>query len=107
MFGYGWNEYVGLYCLRQETDHHCCEGRYNTFYVLYPVGIASEMYLIYQAIEPASEIRIGYVYLLRSILLAYIPGELRVLDSSRCIVILLAFYSLQFCFSHPTSWFLA
>lgn len=49
--------------------------RYNTFYVLYPVGIASEMYLIYRAIEPAGEIRIEYTWLLRSILMAYVPGE--------------------------------
>ncbi len=50
---WGLNGCVSLYCLRQETDQDDCEGRYNTFYVLYPVGIASEMYLIYHAIEPA------------------------------------------------------
>ncbi|MCJ1270352.1 hypothetical protein MMC22_010248 [Lobaria immixta] len=45
--------------------------RYNTFYVLYPVGIASEMLLIFKASEIAKKTW-QWVYL--GILLAYIPG---------------------------------
>lgn len=52
------------------------ESRYNTFYVLYPLGIASETYLIYRAIAPASDFRIEYTWILKAILLAYVPGEL-------------------------------
>jgi len=48
--------------------------RYNTFYVLYPLGICSEMWLIYIAIEPAKRWRIQYEYLLKMILVLYIPG---------------------------------
>ncbi|KAI9750282.1 MAG: hypothetical protein M1815_001889 [Lichina confinis] len=49
--------------------------RYNTFYILYPLGIASEAYLIYLALEPASEIRHEFSWTLKSVLLAYIPGS--------------------------------
>ena len=48
--------------------------RYNTFYVLYPLGICSEMWLIYIAIEPAKTWRVQYEYLLKIILVIYIPG---------------------------------
>lgn len=48
--------------------------RYNTFYVLYPLGICSEMWLIYTAIEPAKTWRVQYEYLLKIILVIYIPG---------------------------------
>lgn len=49
--------------------------RYNTFFVLYPLGISSECWLIYKAIEPAGEIY-GSLYplVLKAILLIYIPG---------------------------------
>ena len=50
------------------------DARYNTFYILYPLGIASEAYLIYLALEPASEIRHEFSWTLKSVLLAYIPG---------------------------------
>lgn len=49
--------------------------RYNTFYVLYPMGISSECWLIYKAIEPAKEIRREYAWILQAILLIYIPGK--------------------------------
>ncbi|KAF7909612.1 uncharacterized protein EAF01_003330 [Botrytis porri] len=50
--------------------------RYNTFFVLYPLGISSECWLIYKAIEPAGEIY-GSLYplFLKAILLIYIPGS--------------------------------
>lgn len=48
--------------------------RYNTFYVLYPLGISSECWFIYTAIAPAREIRQEYAWVLQLILLIYIPG---------------------------------
>lgn len=48
--------------------------RYNTFYVLYPLGICSETWLIYQAIQPAGAWRVQYEYMLKLILFIYIPG---------------------------------
>ncbi len=50
--------------------------RYNTFYVLYPLGISSECWLIYKAVEPAKQKRQEYAWLLQLILLGYVPGEL-------------------------------
>lgn len=49
--------------------------RYNTFYVLYPMGISSECYMIYKAIEPARKLRQEYAWALQLILLIYIPGK--------------------------------
>lgn len=49
--------------------------RYNTFYVLYPMGISSECFLIYKAIEPARALRPEFAWALQLILLIYIPGE--------------------------------
>ena len=54
--------------------------RYNTFYVLYPLGISSECWLIYQAIGPAKE-EGGpggverYDMFLKAVLLIYVPGS--------------------------------
>ncbi|TVY34751.1 putative very-long-chain (3R)-3-hydroxyacyl-CoA dehydratase [Lachnellula subtilissima] len=39
--------------------------RYNMFFVLYPLGISSECWLIYKAIEPAREIRVEYAWVLQ------------------------------------------
>lgn len=49
--------------------------RYNTFYVLYPLGISSECWLIYKAIAPAKEMRQEYAWALQLILLIYVPGR--------------------------------
>ncbi|KAH9216350.1 tyrosine phosphatase-like protein, partial [Leptodontidium sp. 2 PMI_412] len=49
--------------------------RYNLFYVLYPLGISSECWLIYKAIEPAKEIRQELAWLLQLILFVYVPGS--------------------------------
>lgn len=49
--------------------------RYNTFFVLYPLGISSECWMIYKAIGPARELRQEYAWILQGILLVYIPGE--------------------------------
>lgn len=48
--------------------------RYNTFYVLYPLGVASETWLIYKAIEPTSEWNPLFGYALWAILAIYVPG---------------------------------
>ena len=45
--------------------------RYNTFFVLYPVGIASEMWLVFKASEVAGRtLQWGFL----GVLLAYVPG---------------------------------
>ena len=49
--------------------------RYNTFFVLYPIGISSEAWLIYNAIEPAKKNYPGLEWVFRGILLLYIPGS--------------------------------
>jgi len=49
--------------------------RYNTFYVLYPLGISSECWMIYKAIEPARNLRQEYAWVLQLILFIYIPGK--------------------------------
>ncbi|OCL07892.1 protein tyrosine phosphatase [Glonium stellatum] len=48
--------------------------RYNTFYILYPLGVASETWLIYKAIEPASEWNPLFGYALWAVLAIYVPG---------------------------------
>lgn len=55
--------------------------RYNTFYVLYPLGISSECWLIYKAIEPAAKKRIEYDWALKLIVGIYVPGKF-----FRCVV---------------------
>ncbi|KAG0648976.1 3-hydroxyacyl-deHydratase [Hyphodiscus hymeniophilus] len=49
--------------------------RYNAFYMLYPLGISSECWLIFKAIEPARRLRQEYAWFLQLILLVYIPGS--------------------------------
>jgi very-long-chain (3R)-3-hydroxyacyl-CoA dehydratase len=48
--------------------------RYNTFLVLYPLGVASECWLVYKAVGPASKINEMYGYALYAILAIYVPG---------------------------------
>lgn len=48
--------------------------RYNTFYVLYPIGISSECTLIYQALGPAAGIDPLFRYFLIAVLVIYVPG---------------------------------
>jgi very-long-chain (3R)-3-hydroxyacyl-CoA dehydratase len=48
--------------------------RYNTFYVLYPLGISSEMWLVYKAITPAAQLNPNFGYALWAILAIYVPG---------------------------------
>ncbi|KAI8931848.1 hypothetical protein NX059_010754 [Plenodomus lindquistii] len=48
--------------------------RYNTFLVLYPLGVASECWLVYSAIPLASRVRKEYGIALWVILAIYVPG---------------------------------
>ncbi|KAF2743191.1 PTPLA-domain-containing protein [Sporormia fimetaria CBS 119925] len=48
--------------------------RYNTFFVLYPLGVASETWLIYRAIPAAQKLNPAFAYALWGILATYIPG---------------------------------
>lgn len=48
--------------------------RYNTFLVLYPLGVASECWLVYSAIPAASRLRPEFGYALWAILATYVPG---------------------------------
>jgi len=58
--------------------------RYNTFFVLYPVGISSECWMIYKAIEPARQAIREFAWALQLILLIYIPGQCSVLRVRIC-----------------------
>lgn len=49
--------------------------RYNTFFVLYPLGISSECWLIYCALKPAAEFMPAYNMFLKAVLLIYVPGS--------------------------------
>ncbi|KAF5717777.1 gibberellin 20-oxidase [Fusarium mundagurra] len=49
--------------------------RYNTFFVLYPIGIFSECILIWFATEPAGNINELYKWALYAILVIYVPGS--------------------------------
>jgi very-long-chain (3R)-3-hydroxyacyl-CoA dehydratase len=49
--------------------------RYNTFFVLYPIGISSECVLMYLALEPAAKQGRGIDWLLKAVLLIYVPGS--------------------------------
>ncbi|OQD73282.1 hypothetical protein PENDEC_c016G03326 [Penicillium decumbens] len=49
--------------------------RYNTFYVLYPIGISSECTLIFKALGPAAEITPLFRWALLAILAIYVPGS--------------------------------
>ncbi|KAJ5669414.1 hypothetical protein N7462_010484 [Penicillium macrosclerotiorum] len=49
--------------------------RYNTFYILYPIGISSECTLIFKALEPAAAINPLFRWALIAILIIYVPGS--------------------------------
>lgn len=49
--------------------------RYNTFFVLYPIGISSEVILMYLAIEPAQDGKTGYEWILKAVIAIYVPGS--------------------------------
>lgn len=49
--------------------------RYNTFFVLYPLGILSEVWLVVSATAPAGELWKPFEWALYAILAIYVPGE--------------------------------
>ena len=51
--------------------------RYNMFFILYPMGISSECWLVYLATGPAERYGPVIVWALRAVLLVYIPGMLQ------------------------------
>ncbi|KAK9463625.1 tyrosine phosphatase-like protein [Lipomyces oligophaga] len=48
--------------------------RYNTFFVLYPAGVSSELLVIYASLTDAKKLSPLYYYFLIVIVLTYIPG---------------------------------
>lgn len=48
--------------------------RYTLFYVLYPIGVGSECWLIYQSLDESKKVSPYYKALLQVILVTYIPG---------------------------------
>lgn len=50
--------------------------RYNTFFVLYPLGISSECWLVWKASGPAEEVSPALKWGLIGVLVIYIPGML-------------------------------
>ena len=60
-------------CFFPDAD---CRARYNTFFVLYPLGISSECWLMYKAIDPAQSWNLAYGYVIKAILFIYVPGRL-------------------------------
>ena len=49
--------------------------RYNTFFVLYPVGIASECWLVFLCLKPAAKWNAMVEAGLWVVLAVYVPGE--------------------------------
>jgi len=49
--------------------------RYNTFFVLYPIGISSECLLMYLALKPAAKEGLSMDLLLKVVLFIYVPGS--------------------------------
>ncbi|KAI9166773.1 putative very-long-chain (3R)-3-hydroxyacyl-CoA dehydratase [Paramyrothecium foliicola] len=49
--------------------------RYNTFYILYPIGILSECALIWKATGPAARVHEFAPWILYAILAIYVPGK--------------------------------
>lgn len=76
--------------------------RYNTFYVLYPIGITSECTLIYQALGPAAGIDPLFQYFLIAVLVIYVPGRFQC-SSAGCNergLLLTLFIQVPMCCTH-------
>jgi very-long-chain (3R)-3-hydroxyacyl-CoA dehydratase len=56
------------------------------FIVLYPIGILSEMWLVYQVILPSKDRNTLYQYLLYFGLAIYLPGESKTWNISYCLL---------------------
>ncbi|KAK9236870.1 tyrosine phosphatase-like protein [Lipomyces kononenkoae] len=48
--------------------------RYNTFYILYPSGVTSELLVIYASLGDAKQFNAYYALLLKTIMGIYVPG---------------------------------
>ncbi|GAB1192330.1 hypothetical protein APSETT444_001521 [Aspergillus pseudonomiae] len=66
-------DYAFLGCLSAWGITECI--RYNTFYVLYPLGITSECVMVVKALEPAAEFNPLYRWFLIVVLGIYVPGS--------------------------------
>lgn len=65
------------FCFADEwMDVLMCGDRYNTFYVLYPIGITSECTLAVKALAGAQELHPLYYWFIVAVLLIYVPGML-------------------------------
>lgn len=49
--------------------------RYNTFFVLYPIGISSECWLMWLTLAPARKEEKGMDWVLKAVLFIYVPGS--------------------------------
>jgi hypothetical protein len=70
------------YLLSMKSLHN--PDRYNTFFALYPLGISSEMWLVYKAVGPAAKRDARLPYVLYGILGLYVPGRF-CLSSAQCV----------------------
>lgn len=71
---WSWLRYVFL------SPFPCCKfcakfGRYNTFYILYPLGISSECALVVKALTPAAELNPLFHWFFIIVLGIYVPGR--------------------------------
>lgn len=75
--------------------------RYNTFFVLYPIGISSECMLIWFATDPAGNINELYKWALYAILVIYVPGKLKEAECATAILTLHRILYLVYTFDEP------
>ncbi|ODQ66010.1 PTPLA-domain-containing protein [Nadsonia fulvescens var. elongata DSM 6958] len=66
--------YAANLALGQSTPTWLVWLRYNTFYVLYPIGVASEMIEIYVSLDSAQKFNSLYALILKAVLVIYVPG---------------------------------
>ncbi len=68
---------------------------------MYPLGISSECWLVYCALEPAAESMPAYNMALKAVLLIYVPGKQPSLGQRN--VILITFRELYIVYAHDVS----
>lgn len=74
----GWWQWLRypLSVFSKRRKGHANKNRYNTFFVLYPIGIASEVVFMYFSLEPAEKyVHVYYKWVLIGIMGIYVPGE--------------------------------
>ena len=49
--------------------------RYNTFFVLYPIGISSECWLMWLALKPSEKEGKSFDWIFKAVLFIYVPGS--------------------------------